>query len=346
MKTLKRILVTVLPLAAVALWGCGGDSSSVPIKAVDRDAVFVVNGASSTISVLDAASLESLGTIRLEDSPFPHHISLSPDRDSLVVAIPGADLSEGHGGGHAGHGVKGELLLLDARTGATRAARQFDAMNHNGAFSPDGTEVWTAQMTMPGSVVVLDAKTLAPRQTIAVGNMPAEVTFSPDGRYAFVANGDSDSVTVIDAATKTVVKTVSVGANPVGAWPGNDGLMYVDNEDGKSLTAIDASTHAVVRTYPLGFTPAMAATAPNGELWVTDTENGRLVFFAAGTTTSQQALATGEGAHAITFSPDGATAFVTNQAAGTVSVVDVASRSLRKTLTVGDKPNGLVFRNN
>lgn len=133
---------------------------------------------------------------------------------------------------------------------------------------------------------------------------------------------------------------------PVGAWPGNDGLMYVDNEDGKSLTGIDASTLDVARTYPLGFTPAMAATAPNGDLWVTDTDNGKVLFFAAGTTTRQGELATGAGAHGIAFSADGATSFITNQTAGTLSIVDVASRTVRKTLTVGTQPNGLVFREN
>jgi YVTN family beta-propeller protein len=345
MECLKPTLWVVPFLAALVLGGCGdGDSNTFP--ALEKDAVFVVNGGSNSLSVVDVERLEITSTLQLKDMAYPHHINLSPDRSLLVVAVPGTDLSGGHGGGHGGHSMPGKVLLLDAKTGETRAVRQFDAVTHNGAFSPDGTEVWTALMAAPGTVAVLDSRTLEPKQTIPVGDMPAEVTFSQDGRYAFVANGASNNVTVVDAATKAVVRTVPVGLNPVGAWPGNDGLMYVDNEDGKSLSAIDASTLEVARTYPLGFTPAMAATAPNGELWVTDTDNGQIVFFAAGTTTRQGELATGAGAHGITFSPDGATAFITNQTAGTLSVVDVASRTLRKTVTVGTKPNGLVFRKN
>ncbi|MBZ4329690.1 MULTISPECIES: YncE family protein [Myxococcaceae] len=344
MELLKRTLWALPSLALLTIIGCDDDSDTFP--SAEKDVVFVVNGGSHSLSVIDVEQLEVASTLQLEDVSYPHHVNLSPDGTSLVVAVPGMDLSGGHGGGHAGHTMPGKVLLLDAKTGETRAIRQFDAMPHNGAFSPDGTEVWTALMSEPGTVLVLDSRTLEPRQTVTVGDMSAEVTFSQDGRYAFVANGDSNSVTVINVVTKAVEKTVPVGANPVGAWPGNDGLMYVDNEDGKSLTAINSGTLEVARTYGLGFTPAMAATAPNGDLWVTDTDNGKLIFFAAGTTTRQGELATGAGAHGITFSADGATAFVTNQAAGTLSVVEVATRTIRKTLTVGTKPNGLVFRKN
>ncbi|MDT9091258.1 YncE family protein, partial [Escherichia coli] len=87
--------------------------------------------------------------------------------------------------------------------------------------------------------LVLDAQTLETMKTIPVGRVPAEVTFSPDGRYAFVANGTSNDVSVVDAATKTVVKTLPMDREPVGAWPGADGMMYVDCEVGKTIKAID-----------------------------------------------------------------------------------------------------------
>ena len=70
----------------------------------------------------------------------------------------------------------------------TCKARRLDAPNHNAAFSPDGSEIWTAQLLDEGTVLVLDASTLETKQTIRVGKIPAEVTFTPDGKYAFVAN--------------------------------------------------------------------------------------------------------------------------------------------------------------
>ncbi|MFY8098093.1 MAG: YncE family protein, partial [Flavobacterium sp.] len=53
---------------------------------------------------------------------------------------------------------------------------------------------------------------------------------------------------------------------------------------------------------------------------------------------------TGAGAHAITFTSDGNTAYVTNQTANTVSVVNTTNHSVTKTINVGKKPNGIVIK--
>jgi YVTN family beta-propeller protein len=333
-------------LPRYALWACcqalalGGCSGALP-EPLEGNAVWVVNGGSGTLSVIDAERQQLLGTVGLGGARYPHHINMSPDRAWLVVSAPGMDLSQGHA--HHGAG-KGSLLLLEATTGALRTSRELEVGAHNGAFSPDGSEVWAAQMDHSGKVLVLDARTLRTRATLPAGDTPGEVTFAPNGRYAFVANGGSHDMTIIEVASKSVVRTLPVGRGPVGAWPGGDGFMYVDNEADKSLTAIDASSLEVVRTYALGFTPAMVATAPNGELWVADADNGRVVIFAAGSTQQAGEVATGAGAHGVAFSADGATAYVTNQQAGTLSLIDVATRTERKELRVGDKPNGLLFR--
>jgi YVTN family beta-propeller protein len=341
---MKRLVMTAL------LGGCGGHAAeeigSVPIAPVVAEAAFVVNGTDNSISVIDIARDELAGTIELLGVEYPHHVYASRDKSTLLVAVPGADLSGGHsgGGGHGGHGDGGAVLVLDATTGALRASRRLDAPNHNALYGPDGSAIWTTQMTAPGQVLVLDAITLKTRMTATVGNSPAEVTFAPSGSYAFVANTGSDDVTILDATTGAVVETRAVGDAPVGAWPGADGRMYVDNEAGKSLSVIDPATRAVVATYPLGFTPALAAIAPNGELWVTDTDNGKLVFLDAANGTKLGEIETAAGAHAFAFSRDGKKAYVTNQEAASVSVIDVATRAMTKTISVGAKPNGIVIR--
>jgi len=342
--------------------GHGGTTSaepptSVAIAAVTTDALYIVNGEDASISVVDPGAGTVLGTIALKNIAFPHHIYLSPDRSRLAVAVPGHDLSGGHGaasapagehgGGHSGAAAPaGAVLLLDASTGATLASRRLDASNHNAAFSPDGRELWTAQLTDAGTVLVLDATTLATKQTIPVGKVPAEVTFTPDGKYAFVANGTSNDVTVIDVGTKAVVKTIPVDREPVGAWPGADGMMYVDCEVGKTIKAIDPKTLEVVRTYNLGFTPGYAAVPPSrtDELWLTDVDAGKVVFNKTTADAKVADIATGAGSHAIAFAPDGKTGFITNQLAGSFSIIDAATRKVKATIPVGKKPNGIVYR--
>jgi YVTN family beta-propeller protein len=351
-KTSKLLLTAVL-VAATTLVGFAVTShhakaaapSTIPIKPVSFDAVYVVNGGdgeTSSISVINAETNTLAATIRLTDAMWPHHISLSADGRRMLVAVPGMDMSAGHEGGQPD--MPGAVMLLNARTGATIKSVVTPVMNHNAIFSPNGREVWTSQMMAPGSVLALDARTLRPRQEIPVGGDPAEVTFAPDGRYGFVANGGSDSVTVVNTRTKRVVKTIAVGDDPVGAWQGSNGFAYVDNEAGETISVIDRRRLSVRFTYDLGFMPGMAQLGPDGHLWVTDADNGRVVLYSPTRDRRLHETPTGNGAHGIAFSADGRTAYITNQLANTVSAIDIRTRTLKKTINVGSKPNGLVFR--
>lgn len=341
---------TIVPaLATIVASACGGGHGSEvepttdPIPAVSADAVYVVNGGDSTISVIDAGSSSLLGTIQINDAAFPHHIYMSADRSETFVAVPGIDLSEGHEGTGGEHHEMSWVLRLDAATGAVLAVAMLDEMNHNAIPSPDGQTVWTSQMAEPGKVLFLDAASLEVTGEVAVEDMPAEVTFADDGSRAFVANGGSDTVSVVDTSTRQVTATIAVGDNPVGAWPGADGRLYVDNEAGQSITAIDPVLTQAAQTYELGFTPAFVTTVGE-ELWVTDTDAGRVVFFDRASGEETGALSTGRGAHAIALSEDGSRAWITNQLDDTVSVVDTATREVAATVAVGAKPNGISFR--
>lgn len=326
---------------------------------IDYPAAYVVNGESNTISVIRLSDNTVTETIKLGEMSdpnhggmtmgtgisWPHHIYFNPAKTQLAIGVPGMDLSGGHTGGMAG--MTGKIAVVDAVKGKISKVIDLPVMNHNAAFSPNGSELWTAQMQEMGKVLVYDASTYTLKNTIEVKMEPAEVTFSSDGSMAFVANGGSDTVTVIDVDNKTVMGQVEVGGDPVGAWTGADGNMYVDNEEGQSITVIKVSDMSVVTTISLGFMPGMAAYN-NGmsELWVSDPMNGKVHWYTkSGTTyTHGGEFATGAGAHAIAFNQDEMTAYITNQGAGTVSVVDVMSHIETKKVVVGNKPNGITIK--
>lgn len=345
-KTKVWLLVSLLAVAAPALSQMMQAPMSMPLQHPVRfDAVYVVNGGdgmTGSISVINAETNTVAGTIQLMNAMWPHHIYLSPDASKLVVAVPGMDLSMGHGTGQQSM-MPGAVAVLDAKTGATINSMLLPMMNHNAIYSPDQTEIWTSQMMMMGSILVLDAKTLATKQSIPVGQMPAEVTFAPNGRQAFVANGMSNDVSVINVATKAVSATIPVGMTPVVPSQAQNGLVYVDDEEGMQVSAIDRRSLAVRFTYNLGFTPGYAKRGPDGHLWVTDVA-GRVVLFSSIAPVQQHVITVGAGAHGIAFSGDGSTAYITNQMANTVSVIDVESLRVKTTLNVGVKPNGLVWR--
>ncbi|MHB9143514.1 MAG: YncE family protein, partial [Paludibacter sp.] len=218
--------------------------------------------------------------------------------------------------------------------------------------------LWTAIMMTEGEVKIFDATSYALLNTIAVGQMPAEVTFSDDGKKAFVANGMSNTVTVIDAATKKVIETITVGDNPVGAWPGMNGMMYVDNEDGQSISMVNSMTNMMTDTVNLGFMPGMAArNTTMNQMWVSDPDGSKIHMWAKNNDEIHMLekgydeyihggeVVVGKGAHAIAFNKEGKVGYVTNQTEGTVSVVDIPNLKEIMKIDVGKKPNGIVIRN-
>lgn len=302
--------------------------------------IVVVNGGDSTLSVIDCSSDTVIQTVTLDSISYPHHASVSPDKKKIVIAAPGMDLSNGHS--NIMMNMPGMFIVLDATTYSVLKAVELPSMNHNAAFSPDGTEIWTGQMVDDGSVLVYDSTTYALKHTISVGMMPLEVSFSKDELMAFVCLSMSGTVVMIDLKDKSIMQTVTVGTDPVGAWPGSNNLMYVDNETSETITVIDATTMAITGNIDLQFTPGMAAfNAMDSSVWVTDGTNGAVgVFNSAGKKLSS--ITTGKGAHGIIFNADYTKAYITNQNANTVSIIDTESRMKIKDIAVSSKPNGMI----
>lgn len=317
-------------------------------KNIDYPAAYVVNGESNNIEVLNLNDLSKKEQLSLNGATFPHHINISPDKTKLAVAITSTDLSGGHDSGGMG-GMSGfKVMVLNSYTGKIEKELMLPKMPHNGVFSKDGSELWIAQEDEQQSqVLVYNTGNWSLKNTILVGKGLSEVTFSADGTKVFAANTLDATVSIINPDTKTVLGTVAVGKDPVGAWPAANGFMYVDNETDGTVTEIAVVSSTVTETIPLGFKPGYVAYHPaQQELWVSDATNGKIVYYKeiSGQWALQGSIITGADAHAIAFSPDGATAYVTNQGANTVSVIKVADHIVTETIPVGKKPNGLAIR--
>lgn len=373
-----RFSVAILIGSAIMFAACQKDvTSNSGSDPVSFDAAYVVNGESNSISVINLSTTKVDKTIDLPQfqvtsgigmmgtggmvNMWPHHISLSPDKSKIAVSFPGSNFNGGAGmmvssftsenmmgGTSTNIPTQGKIVILDAVSGAILKNIALEGISFNVTFSPDGKELWTALMMTAGKVLVLDASTYAVLNTITVGQLPTEVSFSDDGKKAFVANGMSNSVSVIDAATKKVLETTIVGNYPVGAWPGMGGMMYVNNEKEKSISMLDVTTNKMTNTLQLGFTPGMAIrNTMMNQMWVSDPNGGKVQIWTktASGYTMGGTVNVGSGASAIAFNNTGTTCYVTNQNDGTVSVVDVATLKEMMKITVGKKPNGIVIRN-
>ncbi|MFD5430138.1 YncE family protein, partial [Streptomyces sp. NPDC127084] len=78
----------------------------------------------------------------------------------------------------------------------------------------------------------------------------------PPGTYAYVANSESNTVSVIDTATNTVSATIDVGSFPIGVAVSPDGTRaYVVNGFSDTVSVIDTATNTVVATVAVGDDP-------------------------------------------------------------------------------------------
>lgn len=314
---------------------------------INYPAAYVVNGQGNDIDVINLNDNSHADHISLNGATFPHHVYISPDKSKLAVAITSTDLSAGHSGhGSATGGLK--VQIIDATTGMIDKEIAVSKMPHNAIFNPANTELWLGQMdTIQSQVLVYNTSDWTLKNTINVGKGLSEVTFSADGTTVFAANTMDGTVSLIDPNSKTVHTTLTVGQDPVGAWAASNGNMYVDNEMSQTVSEISVAGKNVTQTIDLGYKPGYVAyNMLNGELWVTDATNGKVVYYTsvAGVWTMQGSIVTGTDAHAIVFTQDGKKAYITNQGANTVSVIDVVSHVVSTTITVGAKPNGISLK--
>ena len=206
------------------------------------------------------------------------------------------------------------------------------------------------------------AVTPAGQQT-NLGDLPLGAVSSPDRRWLVVSNNGqgTQSLQVIDTATSAVTQTLPYrapdalfvglaftpdgktlyasggGNNLIRRYTVNDGMLT----EGKPIMLPPVSGRTGTPINPL---PAGIALTPDGQrLLVADQQADAMSVVDLATNVVHTAAA-GHRPYAVLASADGHSAYVTNQGANTVSVLDLTDPepAAQKTITVGTHPNKAV----
>lgn len=166
---------------------------------------------------------------------------------------------------------------------------------------------------------------------------------SATGPFAYVANIDSDTVSMIDIPTSLLVNTIPVGSGPWGVAVSPDQTqVYVSNNHGNNVSVINTASSTVVTTIPVQMSPFGVAFTPDGS--AAYVVNGSSNSVSVIGTDSQTVVATvpvqsSPVGVAMALTSDGTFAYVTNSASNTVSVIAVGSTpAVVHTITVGSGP--------
>ena len=165
--------------------------------------------------------------------------------------------------------------------------------------------------------------------------------------FAYVANSESSSVSLINTLTNRTIDQIPVGINPLFLAIAPDGTkVYAANAGSNSVSVIDKSTMSVTAAIPVGDNPSAIGFSPDGLLaYVANYASGAVsvVDTAAGAVISS--VDVGSGPWHLAISSDGTTGYVTNSGSNSVSVIDLTSSppTLVEDISVGDQPLGIVL---
>lgn len=173
-----------------------------------------------------------------------------------------------------------------------------------------------------GYVSVIDLSTQKAITSIPVGRQPGGVAIDRGLNLALITNSNDNTVSVIDLNTFSVIKTIPVGKEPEGIAVNSDPesssghTALVANHKDDTVSVIDLKNYSVIKTIPVGKEPKDIAIDPdlNLALIVNEKEQDK--------------------EHKQGQDKD-------NDSGYTVSVVDLNTYQLTKTISVGKKPQAI-----
>ena len=215
--------------------------------------------------------------------------------------------------------VRGDFAYVTDEGGRPATSSDFTTLS-------DGTPIVadpTTGAATTGTVSVINVRTGRLTKTIAVGLHPSGITVS--GKYVYVANSYSDTVSVIDAVTNTVARTISIPVPVTGGAFGAGvnsiaivgSTAYVTLGQSNAIAVVDltdTSSSPVMGYIPTLYFPTTIAYDKGSKQLVVSDDKG---------TGAQGSIGTAHGVEA----------FNTHQETGTVSLIPIPSASQLATFT-------------
>jgi YVTN family beta-propeller protein len=206
--------------------------------------LYCING-NGTVTVIANIDNSILGTIAVGNTPVAGAMSSSGSR--LYV------LNQGDA----------TVSVVDTASDTVTATLAVGAAPSFLRFDPRLLRVYVAN-TGSNSVSIINADTNSPNflavttvaldanlpAGVAAGLAPVSIAALPDGTRAYVANRDSNNVSVINTNSNTVARTVTVGTGPVSLDAASDSSkVFVANQVSQTISDIQTSNDTVVQTF-------------------------------------------------------------------------------------------------
>ena len=310
-----------------------------------HDRVYTGDQVSNTVSVIDPATNQLLGLIKLGELPpaalaplykgqsLVHGLGFSPDGTRLCVISIGSN----------------SITLIDTATNKVVKTRYLGRSPHEAFFTPDGKEIYAA-VRGEDYVSVMNAETLDEITRVRTNSGPGMVLFRPDGKYAFVPSSFTPELCVIDTKTHEVVARVPQ------ASPFSPNLAV--SADGRQVwfTLKDSGKTQVMDAAPPFTILGTIATGPiTNHVTCVDNAAGHFAYVTVGSLDEVKVyrreppfeqvttIPTGALPHGIWGSPDGALVYIGLENDAKVQAIDTMTNKVVATVPIGQLPQALVY---
>ena len=344
-----------------------------------REYVYVTNGGSDTVTVLDVVNVRVDRELPVGHDPVA--VAASPTHNEIYIVNSGAAGANGsvsvidaeHNAVIATIPVHRQPVSIDLNSAGTIAyvansgansisvldltARRELAQTPAGVqpvaarLAPDGNSLVVANQA-GNSVTVIDASTNKPRATFTGCPGASEVVILPDSTKAFIPCSTGHQVMVVALAQPNahpaqpdrLETLMDVGHAPVDlALKPDGGEIFASNSLSDSVSEIYNTTDEVGDTYMIGNNPVRGIVSrDNSLLYVANLNSQELTVYSIDDGKRIGSVSVGDSPSAMAFSAAGHLLFVADQRSGDVAVVRTSTRSLFTLLPAGRDPNAIV----
>lgn len=189
-----------------------------------------------------------------------------------------------------------------------------------------------------------------PRTATAGGHvkvaMPYNLYFTPDGSKAIVVAEELRRLDFFDRTTWARLGSLTVPCNGIDHldFSATGDELIASCEFSGVLVKVDTRAMTLVSRLATGGLPIDVKLAPAGDVFfVTDQQRDGVAVIDPVAMRQIGFIRTGKGAHGLSFSRDTRSLYVSNRLAGTISVIDVATRTVRANWVVGGSPDMLTL---
>lgn len=238
----------------------------------------------------------------------------APDRWDYVVD------DEAGGRVYVAHGDR--LTVIDAR--ALKVVGEVTGLDGaHGIYVSHASGLGFTDSGQSGQAEAFDLKTLKVGQTFKAAADADAVAGDPRSGRVFVMNGDTGTITVLDALAPKGLDTIQVGGSLEYAAVDGAGNLYVNGAERSEIVRIDIATDKVTARWavPDCKSPHGMAIDPKDHRLFTSCVNGRLIVVDTGSGREVATAPIGQGTDAAAYDPVRRRVLSSNGRDGTISVI-------------------------